>query len=264
MSIASRVCIVSALISLLAVPPLLAQATTAASAPVPSIIASAHRVFISNAGSDGYGSESYFPLGQYTGGPNRFYNQFYAAIKNWDHFTLTDSPADAEVVYETRFAMPPVDQTSRGKDGSAYDPQLKVSLLDPQTRVILWSLTENIAPAITASGDNKNFDRAVARMVTRVKGLVAGDPAGLAIADVTESPEMIAVVRRRAHLQHTALGLIAGAAIGTFIGHPRSAGRCDTVATCSDEGHKSMHRAVTYTVSAGAIGAVIGWLWPVS
>jgi hypothetical protein len=264
MSIATRVCIVPVVLSFLAVHPAFAQPATTASAPVPSVIASAHRVFISNAGSDSYASESYFPLGRYTGGPNRFYNQFYASMKSWGRFTLTDSPANAEVVYEVRFATPAVDRTSRGPGGFTYDPQLNLNLLDPQTRVVLWSLTEHIAPASTASGDNKNFDRAVARMVSRVKGLVAGDTAGLAIAEETASPEMIAVVRRGAHLQHTALGLIAGAALGTFIGHPRSAGRCDTVATCSDDGHRSMQRVVTYSVSGGAIGAAIGWLWPSS
>jgi hypothetical protein len=100
-------------------------------------------------------------------------------------------------------------------------------------------------------------------MVTRVKGLVAGDTAGLAIAEETASPELIAVARRAAHLQHTALGMVIGGAIGTFVGRPH-APHCDNVAACSDDGHRSMHRFVTYTVSASAVGALIGWLWPTS
>ena len=66
------------------------------------------------------------------------------------------------------------------------------SILDPQTRIILWSLTEHIAPARTMNGANKNFDIAVDRIVARVKGLVAGDTAGLAIAE-KPSPEIVAV-----------------------------------------------------------------------
>jgi hypothetical protein len=264
MSTATRFCIASAVVSFLAVPPAVAQVTTTASAPVPSIIGSAQRVFISNAGSDSYQAGSYFRREAYAGGPNRFYNQFYAAMKTWGRFTLTDSPANAEVVYEVRFTDPVVDQTSHGAGSYSYDPQLGLNLLDPQTRVVLWSLTEHIAPALSVSGANKNFDSAVARIVTRAKGLVAGDTAGLAVAQETASPELMVVARRAARLQHTALGLVVGGAIGTIIGHPRGPARCDTVTTCGDQGQKSMHRAVTYTVSAGALGALIGWLWPTS
>jgi hypothetical protein len=264
MSTATRFCVLSTLVSLVVAPPGVAQATRTASAPVPSIIGSAQRVFISNAGSGSYQVGGYSRREGYSGGPNRFYNQFYAAMKTWDRFTLTDSPANAEVIYEVRFTDPAVDPSSNGAGKYSSDPQLQLNLLDPQTRVVLWSLTEHIAPALTSGGANKNFDSAVARMVTRVKGLVAGDTAGLAVAEETASPELMVVARRAARLQHIALGLVIGGAIGTIIGHPRGPARCDTVATCGDQGERSMHRAVTYTVSAGALGALIGWLWPTS
>jgi hypothetical protein len=261
---ANRFGIVSAVVSFLAAAPIVAQVTTVASAPVPSIIGSAQRVFISNAGSDSYEAGGYFRREGYTGGPNRFYNQFYEAMKTWGHFTLTDSPTNAEVVYEVRFADPAVDKTAHGTSSYSSDPQLDVNLLDPQTRVVLWSLTEHVAPALTTSGANKNFDSAVARMVTRVKGLVAGDIAGLAVAQETASPELITAARRAARFQHIAFGLVIGGAIGTVVGHPRGPARCDTIATCGDDGQRSMHRAVTYTLSASAIGGLIGWLWPTS
>src|SRR4051812_38888940 len=178
---ATRFGIVSAVVCFLAAATAAAQVTATASAPVPSIIGTAQRVFISNAGSDSYQAGGYFRREGYTGGPNRFYNQFYEAMKTWGRFTLTDSPTNAEVVYEVRFADPAVDQTSHDAGNYRYDPQLDLNLLDPQTRVVLWSLTEHIAPALTVGGANKNFDSAVARIVTRVKGLVAGDTAGLAI-----------------------------------------------------------------------------------
>lgn len=241
-----------------------AQETVAATtAPVPSIIGAARRVFISNAGGDSYGTGTYSPADVSSRGPNSFYNQFYTAMKSWGRFTLTDSPTDAQVVYEVRFAAPIVDQNSHGTAEFTYDPQLNLNLLEPQTRVILWSLSEHVAPALTTSGANKNFDSAVVRMVTRVKGLVAGDSAGLAIAGQTASPELMAFARRAAHFQHTALGFIIGGAVGAIVGHPR-APNCFAVASCSDEGEKSARRFVTYTFSGGAIGAVIGWLWPTS
>lgn len=264
MSITVRVRTVLTVFSLVAAHAAVAQITTTVSAPVPTIIASAHRVFISNAGNDTYGSESYLSRSRYAGGPNRFYNQFYAAIKSWGRFALTDSPTNAEVVYEVRFTAPVADQASEATGNFVYDPQLNLNLLDPQTRVVLWSLTEHIAPARTAGGDSRNFDSAVTRMVARVKGLVAGDTAGLAIAEETASPELIAVARRAAHLQHTALGMVIGGAIGTFVGRPHAQAHCVDVATCGDDGQRSMHRFVTYTVSAAAIGGLLGWLWPTS
>ena len=264
MSIAIRCFVVSTSVAAITAHSAVGQPTTAASAPVPSIISSAQRVFISNAGSDSYGSQSYLGLARYSGGPNRFYNQLYAAIKTWGRFTLTDSPTNAEVVYEARFTSPVVSQGSQVTSDVVYDPQLNLTLLDPQTRVVLWSLTEHIAPARTASGDDRNFDSAVRRIVTRVKGLVAGDTAGLAIAEETSSPEMIAVARRAARLQHSALGLVVGGAIGVFMARPHAQSHCDNVTTCGDEGRRSLHRAVTYTVSASGIGALIGWLWPTS
>ena len=263
MSIAVRFRVLPAVVSVLFARPGLSQPTATASAPVPSIIASAHRVFISNAGGDSYGTGNYSPLGPSARGPNSFYNQFYTAMKGWDRFTLTDSPTDAEVVYEVRFTTPVVDKNSQDSGDFVYDPQLNLNLLEPQTRVVLWSLTEHIAPALTTSGAKRNFDAAVSHMVVRVKGLVTGDSAGLALAEQTASPELIAFGRRTAHLQHTMLGFVIGGAVGAVIGHPR-APSCDVVASCSDQGKKSAQRFVTYTFGTAAVGALIGWLWPTS
>lgn len=57
------------------------QSPDTPAAPVPVQIASARKVFISNAGQ-----ESSFRAVHdqwYSGGPNRTYNQFYAAMKDW-------------------------------------------------------------------------------------------------------------------------------------------------------------------------------------
>ena len=264
MSVVSRSRILVAICSTVAVHGAHAQISTTASAPVPSVISSAQRVFISNAGGDSYESTSYYPLGVYTGGPNRFYNQFYAAMKDWGRFTLTDSPAGAEVVYEVRFTSPAVDQRRHDTGNFVYDPQLNLNLLDPQTRVVLWSLTEHIAPARTASGANSNFDKAVGRLVMRVKALVSGDMASLAIAEETPSPELISVARHAAHLRHSAIGLAVGGAIGTFMGRVHVPTDCTTPTTCNGEWTRSNRRFVTYAVGGGAIGALIGWLWPTS
>jgi hypothetical protein len=65
------------------------------SAPVPSLILSAKKIFVANAGGD----ESVFDP-QYSGGPDRLYDEFYAAAKSWGRYELTSSPEDAGLVFE--------------------------------------------------------------------------------------------------------------------------------------------------------------------
>jgi hypothetical protein len=55
-------------------------------APVPSPIAAARKVFISNA--PGTSLPAYF------GGPDRTYNEFYAAMKGWGHYELVAGGSD--------------------------------------------------------------------------------------------------------------------------------------------------------------------------
>jgi hypothetical protein len=264
MSIPARFRILPALVALLATRPALTQVTTTASAPIPSILASAHRIFISNAGSDSYGSESYFWRTAYDGGPNRFYIQFYAAMKSWGRFTLTDSPTNAEVVYEVRFSDPVIDRGAQTRGDFIDDPQLNLKMLDPQTRVVLWALTEHIEPARTLRGANKNFDDAVARMVARVKAVVT-DSMRVALESGSRidmaPPGAIAIARREAHIQHATLGAVLGGGIGSLLWHPKGLGQCDA-STCSAAAQASMRRFVTLSLSSTAIGAIIGWLWP--
>src|ERR1700674_1223893 len=96
-------------------------------APVPAQIGIAKRIFISNAGE-----EAFFLLPKdaiYRGGPNRAYNQFYAAMKSWGRYELVSAPADADLIfdigftdkYEIRFLV----------------SQLRLLMLDPKTHVAL-------------------------------------------------------------------------------------------------------------------------------
>src|SRR5881275_2796146 len=78
--------------------PLLAQHDTTAVAPIPRQIVIARRLFVSNDGADTYGSETYYQLTKYEGGPDRLYNTYYTSLKNEGRFALADSPADADVV----------------------------------------------------------------------------------------------------------------------------------------------------------------------
>ena len=139
-------------------------------APVPSQIHSAKRIFIGNAGGDD------LPWGslQFRGGPDRAYNAFYAAMKNWGRFELADSPSSADLLLEIRFTVPPVGRSVlRGESvGPAeYDPQFRLLIRDPKSQALLWGLTEHVQWAMLQGDRDKNFDEAISRIVRRVHGL---------------------------------------------------------------------------------------------
>jgi hypothetical protein len=259
--------ILAALVSL----PANAQVTPiVVTAPVPGQILTARRMFISNAGSESYGSQSYFRLTRYDGGPDRFYNQFYAAMKKWNHYELTDSPADADVVCEVRFTNPIVDKQS--PHDLVYDPQLNLTILDPKTRVALWSLTEHIQPARNEEGDNKNFDQAVSRIVDQARMLSASSASSstdVRPQTITELAPVGAVETARAqdHWRHASIGsLIGGAAAGLIawrVIQPSCSGGFDCATA---DGIASLNatfkKRFAIDVGGAVAGGLIGWLWP--
>lgn len=73
-----------------------AQQTTPAPAPIPPQITSARTIFISNGGGP-----SYFDL--FTGGADRGYNSFYAALQTWNRYQFVSTPSQADLIFEIRF-----------------------------------------------------------------------------------------------------------------------------------------------------------------
>jgi len=126
-----------------------------APAPVPEQIAHAKTVFISNAGADG--------AEIYSGGVDRPYNQFYAAMKSWGRYELRPAPAGSDLVFEILFTTVPTEPFSR----------LHLTILDPSTHAVLWAFTSHVKPALRQSTGDGNFDEAMASLVASVKELAA-------------------------------------------------------------------------------------------
>ena len=245
--------------------PASAQVAQTMPAPVPSQILEAKRMFVSNAGSETYGSQTYFRLTRYDGGPDRFYNQFYAAMKAWGRYELTGSPAEADIVGEVRFSSPAIEQNAvligdRSSPDPVYDPQLNLTLLDPKSRVPLWSLTEHIQPGRGKDADNRNFDQAVARLVERAKLLAASSVDVTRIADVPPVGA-IEAARHQAREKHLAYGAAIGAGVGALI--MSNAGRCGGPADCTNaHTRESVTRSLWLSFGTTVLGGVAGWLWP--
>jgi hypothetical protein len=134
----------------------------APAAPVPPRIASAKKAFISNAGEQRNPSGDLY----FSGGPDRAYNQFYAAMKDWGRYELVPDPADADLVLEIRLA-----------DVQSVYNELKLVLLDPRTHVTLWTFSEHADAAGRQKTRDASFDQAISRISDDLKKLVAGPSA---------------------------------------------------------------------------------------
>ena len=141
-----------------------------AAAPVPPQLASAQKVFVSNAGGESF--ENVIDATVFNGGPDRPYNEFYAALKDWGRYELVASPADADLVLEVSWQL-----TDTGLRLPVLG-QLRVVAIDPKTHVTLWNLTQYVRGAILLGNRDKNFDLAMTTIVNRLRILSTPPPAG--------------------------------------------------------------------------------------
>lgn len=174
-SIALALALITALLML---PPAQAQQSKdVPPAPLPSQVYSAKKVFISNAGGDSNGL--------YTGGPERLYNQFYAAVKGWGRYELVASPAAADLVLEVSFRNPFIGEGMIGggetqvSNYNFTDPHFRLVIVDPGTRVTLWTFTEHVERARLQGNRDKNFDLAFAKLANDLRN-ASGQPAAVA------------------------------------------------------------------------------------
>jgi hypothetical protein len=131
----------------------------APTAPLPAQIVTAKTVFISNAGA----------------GPDKNFNEFYAAIKNWGRYEIVAAPANADLVLEISFASQITDVGGSKESGcnSRNESHFKLQLLDPKTRIVLWTNTQTIEPFFLQKTGEKNTSDAIKRLAGDLKLLAA-------------------------------------------------------------------------------------------
>ena len=147
-------------------------------APVPQQIVMAKKVFVANAGSEDRSPDE----PEFSGSAERAYNQFYAAMKTWGKYELTSVPADADLVFEIQFTMPPISRAVFHGDSTgaaSYDPQFRVVIRDPKTNSLLWGFTEHVQWALFKGNRDKNFDLAMAKIVADVQSVSGSAVAAL-------------------------------------------------------------------------------------
>ena len=139
---------------LVTVPALLAQTVAASAAPLPSQIVTAKKIFISNTGGG-------FDSSAWSGGPDRIYNEIYAAMKSWGRYEFVSAPGDADLVLDVNVI----------RDSVVW--QFKLEILDPKTRIVLWTQYEPIKVTVSQKTRDKNFDDTINKLVTDLKTLTA-------------------------------------------------------------------------------------------
>jgi hypothetical protein len=144
------------------------------SAPIPPQILSAKNIFIGNGGgaSDPYTGR----YGDFSGGPDRAYNDFYAALKTFPKYTLVSAPADADLVFQISFSEFPVQAVAGKETVTVADAKFRLAILDPKTHMTLWTITEYVGGAILESNREKNYVQAMGRVVADLQALTSTVP----------------------------------------------------------------------------------------
>lgn len=167
-----RIAVLCLALAMLQLPRSMAQGkpTVAPAAPVPSQILAARKVFIANAGGDEMASND--PV--FSGGPERAYNQFYAAIKSWGLFNIVGSPADADLLLEIRQEVQTV--SLGGKAGGSATPLFRLDIRDPKSNALLWGFHIHSEFGLGQGNSDRNFDQAVERLANELRILVTPSP----------------------------------------------------------------------------------------
>jgi hypothetical protein len=151
-------------------------------APVPPLILAAKKVFIANGGGD----ESLYDWPQYSGGPDRLYNEFYAALKSWGRYELVSTPEEADLVFEIRLtSLQPMRSEPLKDQNPQYDSQFRLAIRDVKTHETLWGLTEHAQTAILQGNRDKNFEQALGGILSELRR-IAG-PAQVATKPPTKT-----------------------------------------------------------------------------
>jgi hypothetical protein len=160
--------VLSLAIVCLCTPRLDGQDTNALSAPIPTQLRTAKKIFIANGGVDAIASR------WLDGDDDRLYNLVFNSAKSSGRYELVLAPADADLVWDVQFAVP---TTASGteKAGTSPDfyPQLRLTIMDPKTHIVLWTVTTGVEKAFRQKTLDKNIETAVGTLMNKLTTVCA-------------------------------------------------------------------------------------------
>lgn len=164
---------------------------------VPSQIATARTVFLSNAGAS-----HNFPVDA-----TAAYNAVYAALQGWGRYQLVDSPAQADLIFSLR-DVAPTSTVGSGDDTYSYTtPAFQITITDPRSNVTLWTLTSPVMVAGNRSARERWEQISVTNLISRLKVLTGQPLDATESADLTTYPE--------SHIKRNVILLAGGFAVLT-------------------------------------------------
>jgi len=125
----------------------------AGTAPMPAQILNAKAVFISNTGSIPY---------NISGGSNRLYVSFYQQMQAAGSFRIVNDPKKADLTLEPRYFS---------TLNFLNTPEVQLSIYDPATHVLLWTLNQSIEPCALRKACDRNLDSALTSLAMQVMQL---------------------------------------------------------------------------------------------
>ena len=128
-------------------------------APVPTPLLNGKKAFISYE----LGDVTAFPEA-YSGGPERAYAEFYAAMKTWGRYDLVADPKDADVVFAVRFSDP-----------AGTVPQIRIGVTDARSKIVLWGFVEQVDFKFRKKNRDLAFTDSVKLLVTDIQTLIGQD-----------------------------------------------------------------------------------------
>jgi hypothetical protein len=134
----------------------LAQRPIPLSGPVPPAIHAAKKIFLSNAVDIS---------GNYSGGPTRAYDMFYAALKANSQFEMVSDPSDADLVLELHIVH-----------ANSLSAIFKLVIYDCKSHYVLWTLSESVDLAQLQSNRDSNFDKALSALIGDFQTLTGKSP----------------------------------------------------------------------------------------
>jgi hypothetical protein len=141
------------------------------SAPLPSQISAAKKIFISNASGETLSGAQASEL---------TYNGFYAGVNAWGRYNISSAPADADLIFEIRYETPlgPIN-VFQGSGASSTLPQIHLAIIDPKTHVVLWAFSE-LMVSTKHESDRQHLDETMSNLVNDLKKLVLQIPQNVA------------------------------------------------------------------------------------
>ena len=161
-----------------------------ASPEVIARISAAKTIFLSNAGDNDYFN------GEIPGGPDVSYNQLYAALQQWGHFQLVDSPAHANLIFQIRGTELAPDLAPAPDAyhiiAQQHQPQLVLTILDPTNLTPIDTITTPAGRSSDVPKGSIAFARSIEwltfQISTRVSALHPNSSDKLASRDTLRPP----------------------------------------------------------------------------